>query len=166
MLTQETLRELLEYVDGELYWKVRLSNRDCIGKKAGSLQRDGYIRIQIRGIKYPNHRLIYLWHYGELPEFLDHINQDKTDNRIENLRPATTSQNGMNKKKQKTEAVKASKWKGVSWQKRDNRWQAYISINGKQKHLGYFTDEDVAASAYNLAAYENFGEFASYNVAT
>jgi hypothetical protein len=91
---------------------------------------------------------------------------DQGNNRIENLRPATLTQNQGNARKHKTRAVKASKWKGVSWHKLRRRWQAHIQINGKQKHLGNFTDEDVAASAYNLAAYENFGEFANYNVAT
>ena len=166
MITQAFLKELFDYKDGELYWKTQLGTKIKIRDRAGCLGPDGYYLTGIKGKKYLNHRIIYLWYYGVLPDYLDHIDQDKTNNRIENLRPASISQNGANQMKQRTRATKASNWKGVSWCKSHQKWQAQICIKGKSIHLGRFADEDTAASAYNLAAYEHFGEFASYNIAT
>ena len=57
----------------------------------------------------------------------------------------------------------SSKFKGVSWHKRDQKWQAYITINKKRKYLGYFNNEKEAAKIYNAAAKELFGEFARIN---
>jgi AP2 domain len=90
----------------------------------------------------------------------DHINHNGLDNRFSNLRPATVSQNQGNKKKQKNNT---SGYKGVSWDKRRNKWQVYIKINGKQKHLGYYDDIEDAKAAYDKSAKELFGEFAFTN---
>lgn len=91
----------------------------------------------------------------------DHINGNKLDNRKENLRIATRSQNSMNQKLQVRQTT--SKYKGVRLDKRNGRWVAAIKINGKAKHLGVFETEDLAAQAYNKAALECFGEFSKLN---
>ena len=93
-------------------------------------------------------------------EQVDHINGDKTDNRRENLRLATNAQNGANKSKQKGTS---SEYKGVCWHKATKKWRAQIGVDWKLIHLGYFTDEMDAASAYDEAAMEYFGEFAKLN---
>ncbi len=93
--------------------------------------------------------------------FTDHINHDKLDNRRGNLRVCTTSQNGANRLKQSK--VSSSRFKGVTWHKRDRVWQAVLKHKGKNIFLGYFDNEVEAASKYNLAAREMFGEFAYLN---
>lgn len=103
------------------------------------------------------HRLIM----GSPKGRIDHKNHDGLDNRRDNLRMASLSENGMNAKK--TALPRHSVWKGVSWSKRFLRWVAYIRVNGCQKHLGYFRDEIEAAMAYNKAATQFFGEFARVN---
>ena len=94
-------------------------------------------------------------------EYVDHINGDKTDNRRENLRLATSSQNCANRGKR--EGTYSSEYKGVYWHKPTKNWRARIMVDGKPIHLGYFIDEMDAASAYDEAAMKYFGEFASLN---
>lgn len=90
---------------------------------------------------------------------VDHINGDTLDNRRCNLRLCTHKENGHNRKLQGG----TSKFKGVTWHKRDRKWQAGIRHNGKQIHLGYFNDDVEAARAYDRAARKYFGEFARVN---
>ena len=93
--------------------------------------------------------------------YIDHINHNGLDNRRANLRLATPKQNAWNNLPRKGNY--SSKYKGVSWHKRDRKWYAKIVIHGKAKHLGGFNDEKAAAAAYNSAAKKLFGEFACLN---
>lgn len=93
---------------------------------------------------------------------IDHINHDTLDNRRENLRPCTVSQNGAN---QGVRVNNTSGFKGVSLFKRDQVWQAYINMFGKRRHLGYYATPIEAALAYDRAALEYHGEFAMTNKA-
>lgn len=93
--------------------------------------------------------------------FVDHINGDTLDNRRCNLRPATASQNRANAGKSKSSA--SSKYRGVSWKKRDRRWQAQIFHKGACHFLGYFLTEEEAARAYDAAFLNIHGEFARLN---
>ena len=92
---------------------------------------------------------------------IDHINGNKLDNRVQNLRIATTSQNGMNRKKTKLKT--SSIYKGVSKCSDRNKWASMIKANGKSINLGRFNTESEAAEAYNKAALTYFGEFAKIN---
>ncbi|MDT9719147.1 HNH endonuclease [Paenibacillus sp. ClWae2A] len=92
---------------------------------------------------------------------VDHINHDTLDNRRSNLRIATKAQNSQNREGAPDDNT--SGLKGVSWHKRDKRWRAFIGINRKYKHLGYFNSKEEAAAAYNRAASFYFGEFAVLN---
>ncbi len=109
-------------------------------------------------VKIYMHRLI-----AETPEGMqtDHINGDRLDNRKCNLRAATISQNIMN---QKPQIGCSSKFKGVFWNNRINKWQCQIKSNKKYKYIGVFDSEDNAAKAYNNAAMELHGEFARLNI--
>ena len=91
---------------------------------------------------------------------VDHWNGDGLDNRRRNLRAATPSQNQHNRRKR---LGCSSRFKGVHWHKRHGKWAAKIRIDGRQLHLGYFPVERDAAAAYNLAANQEFGEFALTN---
>lgn len=90
---------------------------------------------------------------------IDHINGNGLDNRKNNLRICTVSQNQANVLKSKG----TSKYKGVSWVTRDKRWTCRIYVDSHMIHIGYFTDEKLAAIAYNEAALKHFGEFARLN---
>jgi hypothetical protein len=92
---------------------------------------------------------------------VDHINGDTWDNRRANLRLCTAQQNNRNRRNNK--AATSSTYKGVYWNKRDGKWQAYISVDDKMKNLGLFRDEIAAAQAYDAAAIELFGVFAKPN---
>lgn len=161
-LPQERVRELFDYDagTGELVWRTLTNNRVKVGAVAGTPRADGYRKISVDGRFYLTHRLVWLWHHGELPQYLDHIDRDPSNNRIENLRPATSIQNGGNMSKR---SGTSSQWKGVCWSKRTRKWQANIRVNDKLRHLGRFTCEADAAQAYNGAAHEAFGEFACLN---
>lgn len=107
------------------------------------------------------HRLVIEAFAGAAPGMVtDHINGDRTDNRLANLRAATSSQNGMNKG---LLAHSTTGFKGVTFYHRDRNWRAYIKVDRRQRHLGYYADAESAARAYDDAARELHGEFARLN---
>ena len=175
-LTVDIVRELLDYnpETGEFRWKFRdrkwfesVSDRSWnswngknAGKIAGCVYSDGYRRIRIDNKDYLAHRLAWLYIYGEWPQnHIDHINHQTDNNRIENLRDVTQSQNQWNG----SDRTGTSQYKGVSWAKHANKWVAHITINGKKKHLGLFIIEEDAAKAYDRAALQHFGIYANLN---
>lgn len=91
---------------------------------------------------------------------VDHIDRDRQNNVVTNLRYATKSENQWNRG---SIAGSSSRYVGVFWEARRQKWKAQIQIDGKSKYLGYFTDEAAAARAYNAAAREHHGEFAKCN---
>lgn len=126
----------------------------CMGLRF-RLSNEGY--VVFGGNAKAVHRIIMNAPKGT---FIDHINHDKLDNRKSNLRICTNQQNSMNRKPYKG---KSSKYKGVSYIKKLDKFQAMIQANGKPKFLGRFKTEEEAAKKYNEAALEYFGEFAYLN---
>lgn len=117
---------IFEYSDGDLLYKAG-TRKIKPGQKAGHKRPDGYTQVVVDGKKYYAHRIIYSMHYGDITETIDHINGDRSDNRIENLRPATMSQQAMNtRKRENTSGIK-----GVYFESQTNRWRAAINFNGK-----------------------------------
>ena len=161
--TEDLLKELFDYIEDNLYWKVDKGSAK-MGDLAGTIDAYGYRVITINNKPYKAHRLIFIYHHGDVPEFLDHIDGNPSNNDISNLREATTKQNGMNRKKNKSYGGKlvSSRFKGVS-QISNVKWLSRIAINEERKHLGYFTSEIDAAKAYDKAAIEAFGKFAKLN---
>ncbi len=94
-------------------------------------------------------------------KFVDHINNNGLDNRKENIRPATRAQNSYNRKKYANNS--RSKYKGVSFKKKNGKWTAQIGLNNKMLFLGYFKNEVDAARAYDRAARKYYGRFANLN---
>lgn len=151
------LHKYFTYLDGHLFWNIAVS-RNLKGSKAGCIRKVGYEYITINTQQYRTHRLIYLYHHGILPSMVDHINGNKLDNRIENLREATNSQNQMNRG---ASCRSKSKIKGVS--QVGNRWRATICHQQQDINLGYYLTKEEATKAYNQAATQYFGEFARLN---
>lgn len=159
------LISLLKYNDnGTLTWIGRRNRTDLNGKTAGTISPyDGYAYIKFRQKRIPAHRVVYFLHNGFFPLEIDHINRVRHDNRIENLRDAITHKNNLgNQSLQKR--GKTSKYKGVCFDKNRGKWMAAIKVNRKTVYLGRFTNEELAAEAYNFAADGIFGEFANKNI--
>jgi len=161
MISHTKLKELLYYhpESGDFVWLVRTGSRIKVGDQAGtSLSGAGYRQIKIDGKNYQAHRLAWLYEHGAFPpDQIDHINGIKTDNRLENLRPATSSENRWNCPKP---ANNTSGVKGVVWYKPTGKWHARIMYSGVMKHLGYFHNLADAAAAYATASAKYHGEFA------
>lgn len=148
-LTQQRLRQLLSYdkSTGKFSWRIFGTNQICPGMPAGAVSR-GYVRIRIEGKYYAAHRLAWLYVYGKLPEYeIDHINRDRLDNRIENLRDVPHFENCQNQGAKKNSILGV---KGVS--KVRNKYTAKISILGKIIRLGTFDTLEEAKAKYDTAA--------------
>jgi hypothetical protein len=142
MITQEKLKELVYYQDGNLITKVKFADKVVIGKPLGCVNSDGYIQISIQGKKYYAHRLVFLYHHGYLPNYLDHIDGDKSNNKIENLRAASLHENNYNVKTPKTNK---SGVKNVHWNKKNKNWNVTLAANNKSMYFGSFDDLELAA---------------------
>jgi hypothetical protein len=158
MLTLERLKETLEY-NPETGHFIRIKPRSSVrvGDIAG-YKCNGYISIEIDRNPYRAHRLAWFYTHGEWPaEHIDHINGDKMDNRLCNLREATRSQNMMNSKVQKSNT---SGLKGAY--KRGRGYVSTIRMGGEEVYLGFFKTPEEAHAAYCKAADEHHKEFARH----
>lgn len=114
------------------------------GRVAGSENGKGYVRIFVFGRRYLAHRLAWLMVHGEWPqEQIDHVNRIRSDNRIKNIRQATSQMNAQNKG---VTSRSKSGVRGVCWVRGKRRWLANIMVDGKRHHLGYFESKDEAIS--------------------
>lgn len=137
-LTQSYLHQTFDYDNGSLIYKTRPSKCVKIGDITSGYQRkDGYKTITIQYKPYYFHRVVFLMQTGYLPDFIDHIDNNKANNKIENLRPCTAQQNCQNKQG-------ITKNKNISWSKNANKWKISFRNNGKLQHYGYFKDLDEA----------------------
>jgi len=147
-MKKDLLNELFLYDEGKLYWKVRKAYHTKIGSEAGSINNQGYRLIEINGKNYSVQKLVMLIHNIAVPKEMeiDHINQNRLDNRIENLRIVSRQENMKNKKKYKNNTTGYS---GVTFRK--GRYEVRISVKGNRIHLGVFKDFDDAVEAKKLA---------------
>lgn len=155
MVSIERLKELIEYRNGRLLWKVNRGSAK-IGDAVGSPDKDGYIKVRIDGKMYRAGRLTWFYHHGIWPEnLIDHINGIRNDDSIENLREATYQENMFNRKS----CGKYSPYKGVSWHKRDKKWQASYQLNGRRIFIGSYNTEQEAREAYQKVTKSLHKEF-------
>jgi hypothetical protein len=158
-LTADLLRIVLEYNEysGQFIWRIPPKNQSIkIGDVAGYLRSNGYWYIKIGGRSYSAHRLAWMYVHGVWPpRLIDHINGVKSDNRIDNLRPASMSQNKANGA---LYASSSSGFKGVT--KCKNKWKAQITHNQVVVYLGLFNTREEAHETYLKAASERQGAFA------
>tara|TARA_R110000868_G_scaffold233002_1_gene486733 strand:- start:204 stop:695 length:492 start_codon:yes stop_codon:yes gene_type:complete len=149
-LTQERLKTLFSYnpTTGQFTRNVKIKNQPA-GTLVGTLGTRGYLQCSVDGEVHKVHRLVWLYVHGVWPTGqIDHINHVTSDNRITNLRDVSCAQNHQNRAR-KTKS--ASGYLGVTWHKRDQRWQAHIEVNGKPTYLGMFQDIDDAVAARQQA---------------
>jgi hypothetical protein len=152
MLTQAELHSILHYD-----YLTGLFTRFKGHKICGYMEKKGYIAICVKTKTYKAHRLAWLYVYGEMPKNqIDHINGIKDDNRIDNLREATASENMFNRLKFKNSK---SPIKGISFHIGQQKWTAKIQLNKKRLWLGSYNTFEEAAVAYKNAAIELHGNF-------
>lgn len=126
----------------------------------GSVRKDGYTNIRIKGKNFLRHRLCWFLYHGKWPKGqIDHINTDKKDDRISNLREATQKENTRNMSIHKDNSTG---YKGVSICNRTGKFRARINVNRKEVHLGRFDTAEEAYASYKTAAKLYFKEFARY----
>lgn len=177
--TSEVLRQLLIYEPGtgKLFWRERPVSmfKDTAGRSAehsaacwnaryagtqalACLDKDGYLHGGIFGQLHKAHRVIWAMQTGEWPEGeIDHEDTDRANNRWANLREATRSEQMQN---QGLPGSNSSGVKGVSWHKCRQKWQAYIVVNGRHKHLGLFDDISLAEAKVREEREKVHGQFA------
>ena len=158
MVTQAQLKEVLHYdpTTGAFTWLVRRNSRVPAGSIAGGVDSKGYGFITITGTHYRAHRLAWLYTYGTFPvAYIDHVNRDRLDNRLDNLREATGMENAKNTVKY---ANNTSGFRGVNLHP-SGKWRATGQIAGKQKHLGLFSTPEAASAAYEAFAAQHHGAF-------
>lgn len=160
MITQETLKDLLDYnPETGIFKHIKARRGVTQGSIAGTLCHTNYINISANGKIYQAHRLAWLYVYGEWPsKYIDHINGNGSDNRIANLRLATINENQFNKKlaKNNTSGVK-----GITWDKSKGKWKAYIGLNNKLINLGYYDTIEMAKDKLYQARIQYHGNFAN-----
>jgi hypothetical protein len=160
----ETLRKLLDYdpASGILTWKPRSlemfpniksgkrwntkhAKKEAFTGVLGTGYRSGYVFNE----PYKAHRIIWAIYYGEDPiSQIDHINGDRADNRIENLRIASAAENSKNRARRNDNKSGVT---GVTWDKGTNKWRACIRVNHKTQYLGVFPDIEAAVAARKAA---------------
>lgn len=156
-LDEKELKLLFDYNPdtGELIWIKSYRNR-LNGKHAGAIDSKGRRRVEINGRTYAAHHICFAMYHGYWPkDQVDHRDQDKLNNRINNLREATNAENSRNRRH------KRGGFKGVSFHK--GRYIARIMKDGECINLGSFDTPEPASDAYKAAAIKYHGEFACLN---
>ena len=161
-LAQSQLKKLLHYDPDTGVFTHKLPRHGVsVGREAGYLQPDGYRYVTLLGFRYVAHRLIWVYVHGYLPaNQLDHINRNRSDNRLLNLREVTAAENKQNLG---ISSKNKSGFRGVSFDKDNNLWRASISVNNKPVNLGRYPTILEASKAYALAAkkYHSFNSMAA-----
>lgn len=157
MLEQDLLLEMFDYDMDNGWFTNRYSRgRAFVGARAGSTSGHGYRKITIGYNKYYEHHLAWLYVHGVWPDEIDHINGDRCDNRIANLRVCSRSENNFNRQ----DGTGISGLKGAYLDPRNSQWFSKIQVGGQHKFLGNFNSPEEAHEAYLKAAEEFAGEFA------
>lgn len=151
LITQDRLKSLTTYDPNTGLFKSLVRRKQ---HKPGGLlgcvnPASGYVQIKLDCQTYKAHRLAWLYVYGFWPTGqIDHINHDRADNRIANLRDVS---NGINHHNRARKTKSSSGHLGVGWHKRDACWQAHLEVSGRRVHIGYFTDLAEAINARKAA---------------
>lgn len=156
MVSQEYLQDLFEYQDGKLIWKKEPpKKRQFTGTVAGWQNNRGYYGVRLSGRRYLISRLVWEYHHGPIPDghVIDHIDHDRKNNRIENLRAVPFVENMRN---QTRRCNNTSGRVGVRFHTGLKKWTAEIGVNGENKYIGIYTRKEDAIDA-RLAAERQYG---------
>lgn len=159
-MTQQRLRELVRYDPdtGVLYREKVTGGKVKVGDVVGSSHSEGYIECCIGTVKDYAHRFIWLYVYGHWPRgTIDHINRNRSDNRLCNLREATYTENNHNKSISKNNT---SGCPGVYWSERDGKHRVQITIQRKNIYIGSFKCKEEAIAARKAAESKYYSTFA------
>jgi len=152
--------EAFEYRNGELYWKIMTNpSKKLIGKKAGCKSSGAYGVVNLDGQAYSIHKVIFCMHNGFMPEIVDHINGDKSDHKIENLRAATHQSNNWNRVTQSNNKLGL---KNISWHKQNQKYWVQLAKNGKKIVSVFVEDLELAELVAIEARNKYHGEFANH----
>lgn len=160
MVTKAQVLDLFDYRDGTLYWKISRTNGVKVGDQVGTIKSSGYMQTAVNGKSITVHRVVFLMHHGYLPEQVDHADGDKLNNRIENLRDATSAQNNSNRG---LPANNTSGIKGVCWHKTNMKWSVSISVNKKRSYFGAYDDLELAELVAIEARNKYHGGYSRHN---
>lgn len=158
MVNYEQVAALLSYnpETGALTWLVQTSSRALVGDEAGCIERQGYCVIRIERKLYQAHRLAWLLTHRKWPDNeIDHINGERSDNRIANLRDVTHFENMQNRKSSPNKSKNPNRLRGTT-QTPSGKWQAHIRLNGERRYLGLFDSAEDANAAYETAKTMHF----------
>lgn len=147
MITQKRLKEVFDYngETGMFTWKITKSSKSIKGNLAGSVSDKGYLTVRIDGGFYRLHRLAWLYITGSHPEGqIDHIDRNKTNNKFNNLRITSNTENCRNKTMNKSNTTGVT---GIYWRKSTKKWQVSIKVNYKSVHIGCFNNLKDAITA-------------------
>ena len=162
-MTQEELKNTFYYEDGSLFFKPFIGTRNRISRlsnrKAGHKNKEGYYQMRLNHQRMYLHRMIFLYHHGYLPEQVDHIDGNRGNNRIENLRAADYVLNSCNSKKR---TDNTSGVKGVWFCEREKRYIAQFQYQKKKYHVGSFISIEEAAQAIKQKREQIVKEFANH----
>ena len=149
-MNKQLLLEMFEYKNGKLYNKFTRNPRAIINCEVGTKHHSGYYQTQINKKLYMVHRLIWIMHYGDIPEAMeiDHINHVRDDNTLSNLRLVTKQENRRN---QKLTSRNTSGQIGVYFINRLNKWGSQIKVDGEVIWLGSHSNKDDAIAARKSA---------------
>jgi hypothetical protein len=153
-VSHERVLELFDYEDGKLFRRI-----DNQLAKIYITKGHRYARIKFDKREFKLHRIIFLYHKGYLPDIIDHINGDRYDNRIENLREVNTYQNRQNSRIYSTSK---SGVKNVYWCKKMNKWKVIMNINGETHIFGYYVDLEEAKQVATSMRDKYFKDFANH----
>ena len=160
---QRIMDELKGYLsydpDTGVFTWVRDYYKNKVGQSPKPTHSEGYYRVQFKGVRFFLHKVAFYWHYGYLPDEVDHKDRDTGNNRIVNLRPATNLQNSCNRR-----GRGKSRYRGVYFHTKNSKWTAAGRKVGKSYYLGSFESELEAAKAYDTWAKEAHGEYANLNL--
>jgi len=155
MITQDRLKKLFDY-DPE-GWLIRRSTG--LRVKCSPTKGQRYLRVFVDGKPRSLHRMIYIWHFNEPENNIDHIDGDRSNNRIENLRQVTQQENCLNRKHCSTSK---SPYKNVYWHQAMNKWTVVMKVNGDRKQFGYYDDLELADLVAMEARDKFHGQFARH----
>ena len=157
--TLQDIKELFVYSNGDLYWKIFPDNSRKSFVKAGTNHSSGYRVVKIYGKRYRVHRIIFMMCHGYISKYIDHIDGNRLNNRIENLRECNHNENMHNRK---ISSNNKSGIKGIIWHKTAKKWWPQIMVNSKRINLGKYDDLELAELVIMEARDLFHGKFANH----